>query len=192
MTRTIVKASRTLVDFLGSETTPMCEDLVARLKKDEGFYPLPYPDSEGHDTIGYGTKIDKGITKDEGELLLRFRLFKKIRRLESRLIRKRLHPPVIERALYNMAYQMGVAGVLKFKKTFALLDQGCYAEAAVEAADSEWYRKCTRRAKRVCALIVEGENWKLKNGQWEFRPPPAQPQGKGKRHANHARQQAKK
>ena len=49
----------------------MIEDsTIDSLKRDEGFMAKPYKDSEGLLTIGYGTLIEEGITKEEAELLL--------------------------------------------------------------------------------------------------------------------------
>ena len=50
------------------------EQTLARLKVEEGFRAKPYPDSRGVMTIGYGTNIGEGITRREGEYLLRERV----------------------------------------------------------------------------------------------------------------------
>ena len=47
----------------------MIEDsTIDSLKSDEGFVAKTYKDSEGLLTIGYGTLIEDGITKEEGVL----------------------------------------------------------------------------------------------------------------------------
>ncbi len=55
----------------------MPEQLVAMVKRWEGFSPVPYICPAGYWTIGYGQLCDKdhpAITKEEGEALLRHSL----------------------------------------------------------------------------------------------------------------------
>ena len=42
-------------------------NLLEDLKRDEGFSSLPYRDTEGLLTIGYGTLIQNGISEEEAE-----------------------------------------------------------------------------------------------------------------------------
>ena len=36
---------------------------VARLQIEEGFRSMPYQDTTGHWTVGFGTNLDAGITR---------------------------------------------------------------------------------------------------------------------------------
>lgn len=64
--------------------------------------------------------------------------------------------PVRQRAILNMAFQLGVDGVLKFRRMIAALDRGDYARAAIEALDSKWAKEDTpQRAARVAKSLYE-------------------------------------
>jgi len=62
-----------------------------------------------------------------------------------------------QNALANMAFQLGLDKLLKFKKTLDLLKTGRWDDAANEALDSDWARQVPNRAKRVTDMIRKGE-----------------------------------
>ena len=87
--------------------------VLADLKRDEGFRKKPYHDSLGLLTIGYGTLIENGITKQEGHLLLEYRL----RQCRDELLARWPgldFPPPVRRGLFNMAYNLGVPKLMRF------------------------------------------------------------------------------
>jgi lysozyme len=55
-----------------------------------------------------------------------------------------------------MAYQMGVDGVLKFKKMMIALQAENYEAAYKEALNSKWAQQTPERAQRVALLIRNG------------------------------------
>ena len=62
-------------------------------------------------------------------------------------------PADLRVALADMAYQLGVAGVLGFDRMIGALIVKDYPEAADEALDSAWARETPKRAERIAALI---------------------------------------
>ena len=54
----------------------------------------------------------------------------------------------------NMAYQMGVPGLLRFKKMLSALEAGDWKTAEKEALDSLWARQTPRRAREVASLLL--------------------------------------
>ena len=62
------------------------EALVEDLKRDEGWRKNLYQDSEGLWTIGYGTLLEDGISKEEGEFLLAYRMDKATDELTDRAL----------------------------------------------------------------------------------------------------------
>lgn len=131
--------------------------LLADLRRDEGWSASAYQDHLGFWTIGYGFLIDdrKGgfLPRQIGEAWLKYAA-------EARweaLVRARAwiedQPEDVQIALANMAYQMGVNGVLKFKKMLDALAIGDRQTAAIEALDSAWAQQTPERAKRVTDLI---------------------------------------
>ena len=56
--------------------------------------------------------------------------------------------------LINMSYQMGVAGVSRFKRMLNHLCAGEYPLAAEEARNSQWALQTPERAARVSAMLA--------------------------------------
>ncbi len=58
-------------------------------------------------------------------------------------------PDEAKKILINMAYNLGVNGLMKFKRMLDALEFEDYDEAANEMVDSVWYREVGKRAKRL-------------------------------------------
>ena len=129
----------------------LTDELVEDIKREEGFVAKVYLDGKRKKTIGYGTLLEDGISEVEAEMLLRHRLGLMAGELErSRVggVYKDLRP-LAQRAVLNMAYNMGVPRLLGFKRMWAALREGDYERAAVEALDSDYARELPARAGRV-------------------------------------------
>jgi len=59
------------------------------------------------------------------------------------------YPGEVQEILANMMFNMGRTRLSKFKNFNAALEQGDWAEAAVEGRNSLWYRQVTNRAERL-------------------------------------------
>lgn len=127
------------------------KQLIEEIKKNEGFVGTVYQDTLGFDTIGYGTKMP--ITEDEAEAILVMRLKAKIKELEKREPFTNELPLTVQEILAEMCYQMGVSGVLRFKKMWAALQSGDYNRAAIEMLDSRWAVQTPNRAKKLAAAM---------------------------------------
>ena len=126
------------------------EDLIA----EEGIRLKPYLCPAGKTTIGVGRNLDDvGITQDEAMEMLD----NDIERVKAQLAKALpwLQGDNVQRALGNMTFQMGLGGVLKFKKMLAALQVKDYTAARREALDSAWARQTPQRAKRVTDLIKD-------------------------------------
>jgi lysozyme len=128
------------------------------LKDDEGFRSTVYLDTEGRLTVGYGLCVDEavpgaGIAQDEAEMIARMRARKLLRAVGAAVAGFDDLPEPVQRALVNMAYQMGVEGLLGFKMMLTAIAVGDYATAADEGLDSKWARQTPNRAKKVTDLI---------------------------------------
>ena len=124
-----------------------------RLKTEEGFRSKPYSDSQGVLTIGYGTNIAEGITVKEAEWLLRNRLADTEGDLARRWAPYGEMPIGVRAALLNMAYQIGVTGLLEFHDMIAALRRQDWKAARTAARDSDWHRETPERAEAVIAGI---------------------------------------
>lgn len=136
--------------------------LTEDLRHDEGTVKsggkhVAYKDHLGYWTIGIGRLIDKnrggGLTNAEANYLLENDIERIINQLDEALPWLKAHPEPVQRALANMTFQMGLSGVLKFKKTLDLLRSYDYEGAANNAMRSKWARQTPKRAQRVTNLI---------------------------------------
>ena len=127
------------------------DSVVEELKKDEGFKGMPYDDTLGFPTIGYGTKLP--ITKEEAEILLRYRLNRKVDELSKEEPLFLELPQKAQEVIIKMSYQLGVGGVLKFKKMWAALRNRDFKKAAEEMLDSRWKEQTPNRAKRLADIM---------------------------------------
>lgn len=132
--------------------------IKAHLRAHEGCVLHAYQDHLGYWTIGYGRMIDErrggGISEAEAEQLLSNDVAFVIRSLEREAPFLHTLPEGVQHALVGMAYQMGVAGVMSFRRMWAALEQGDWELAAEEALHSRWAEQTPRRAHEVAAMIA--------------------------------------
>lgn len=138
-------------------------NLRDQLKRDEGTVLTEYKDHLGYSTIGTGRLIDKrkggGITQEEADYLLDNDIAKRQAELLRRAPWMAGLDPVRFGVMQNMAFQMGVDGLLGFKNTLAMVQAGDYAGAAVGMLNSKWAKQTPTRAERLSEQMRLGE-WK--------------------------------
>ena len=127
------------------------EHLIKSIKKNEGFRGESYKDTLGFDTIGYGTKLP--LSEYEAELILKSRLKDKIRELEKKEPFINELPTNKQEIIAEMCYQMGVNGVLNFKKMWLALKDFNFSLASVEMMDSKWAKQTFGRAYELSLLM---------------------------------------
>ena len=136
----------------------MIEDLLADLKRDEGFRSKPYLDTVGKVTIGYGRNLDDvGISEREGRFLLGNDLDVALGELDRNVPWWRAMPDPAQRGLANMCFNLGFPRLNGFRNMLAALEDGRYQDAAVAALDSRWARQEGDRAKRIASLYRQCE-----------------------------------
>ena len=129
------------------------EELKDWIRHGEGFDNMPYIDTVGKLTIGYGRNLqDNGISKDEAEYLLNNDVIRAIRDIEDYPWYQEA-PESTKRALVNMSFNLGLTRLLTFKKMIAALISHDYTKAALEALDSKWAKQIGDRAKDVALMI---------------------------------------
>lgn len=135
------------------------------LKFEEGYRAKPYYCSENYPTIGIGTKIGpKDAPLDHyvftvNEATAQCMLDAEVESILRQLVKLPWYLRLdADRAIIiqSMCYQMGVSGVLKFKKMIAALERDDYAEAARQALDSRWARQTRLRASRHAHVLEHG------------------------------------
>ena len=92
----------------------------------------------------------------EAERLLKLMIAKVTDQLEEAL-------PVINRlntvrqdVLINMTYNMGLVGLLKFKKMLLALEKKDYQKASIEMLDSKWKDDVGNRAQELATQMMTG------------------------------------
>jgi lysozyme len=128
--------------------------LIEHIKEEEGFRGTPYKDTLGYLTIGYGTKLP--LDEAEAELLLIHRLKKMQKQLHRRITElygEVQLPDKVWEILYHMSYQLGVQGVMNFKKMLRAIVNGNYIEASREMLDSKWALQTPNRAERLSTMM---------------------------------------
>lgn len=141
--------------------------LEGDLKSQEGYSSVPYWDTLGNLSVGYGCNLDSllaqsacrgcgidyanarktGVTQHQAECLLVFFMAQAVRDAVS------LVPGFwgicdgAQRAFANMSYNIGRSRLSKFHNLIAALDTGNYTEAARQMVDSDWYVQIPDRAR---------------------------------------------
>ena len=137
-----------MIDFAG---------VIEDLKRDEGWRATVYQDHLGFWTIGYGFLVDErkdaGLPLSIGEAWLEYALSKRWNDLTLQEPWINEQPQEVQRALANMCYQLGVAGLRKFRRMLSALQDGDRERAATEALDSKWAKQTPSRAHRVAGLL---------------------------------------
>lgn len=140
---------------------PLKAHLTKQLRRDEGEVLTAYKDSLGYLTIGVGRLIDKkrggGITAEESAYLLGNDIDRIDADLRSRLEWFAGLDEARQGACLNMAFQLGVEGLLEFERTLAAIRDGHYAHAANLALQSKWAKQTPERARRIARQIESGE-----------------------------------
>ncbi len=135
--------------------------MVAELRRDEGEVLHAYEDHLGYLTIGVGRLIDKaksgGISKEESAFLLANDIAWFMSELDTRLPWWRTLDGVRQRVLLNMAFNMGVEGLLKFTTTLKAVKEGRWDDAASGMIASKWAGQVGMRAVRLAKMMRTGE-----------------------------------
>ena len=133
------------------------DKMIEQLVDHEGLELHPYEDSLGIITIGVGRNLEeRGISEDEAFYLLA----NDIDIIWDELIKK--HPIVEDlddqrqMILLDMAFNMGVPRLGKFKKMWAAIEDGDMIEASKQALDSRWADQVGRRAERLAERLTSG------------------------------------
>jgi lysozyme len=65
---------------------------------------------------------------------------------------------VRQRVLVDMAFSMGVVGLLNFKRTLATIQAGDYQQAATMMLDSRWAKQVGQRVERLARMMATGKD----------------------------------
>lgn len=134
------------------------ERLRALLIRHEGVRLKPYKDTAGKTTIGCGRNLDDmGITHKEAMILLTndiVRVYEECRQAfpwfsELTDVRKMV--------IIDMAFNLGLTKLRKFRQMLSALGFGRYEMAAAAMLDSTWAQQVGQRATRLAKMMRTGE-----------------------------------
>jgi lysozyme len=128
--------------------------LAALLEKDEGVRLRPYLDTEDQLTIGIGRCLDtRGITLDEARYLLQNDIDECLADLEPLPWFQHLSD-IRQRVICAMRFNLGMAGLMAFKRMLVHLEAGRYTSAARELLNSEAARQTRGRYDRLATMMI--------------------------------------
>ena len=108
------------------------EQLKETITRHEGLRLDLYQCTANANTIGVGHNLDaKGISAAVAALMLE----------------------VVQEALVNLCFNMGIPRLMQFKKTLAYIQEGDYKKAANELLDSRYAHQVGYRAVEVAQMI---------------------------------------
>lgn len=134
---------------------PIEEQLILH----EGLRLKPYRCTAGKLTIGVGRNLDgKGISKEEALFLLRNDIVTVTTQLQKYdwYINA---DPIRRKVLIDMAYNLGITGLLQFRRMIAALERGDYENAADQMLDSRWAEQVGYRAVRLAEMMRSGRDY---------------------------------
>lgn len=144
------------------------EALICELTRDEGKRFVAYDDATGkpikpgsvvvgHVTIGVGRALDVNpLDEVEVRWLLNYGIDKTVASVIAQLPWASTLDDSRYRVLVNMAFNMGITGLLGFKNMLAAAKSGDYATAAAEMKSSKWYAQVGSRAERLADMMESG------------------------------------
>lgn len=136
-------------------------DVYEQLRREEGCVPHVYLDHLGFATLGVGRLVDKrkggGLTDDEIDYLLRNDVARCEDDLDKHLPWWRSLSEPRQAVLIGMRFQMGMTGLLGFRKALAEMERGDFTAAATHMLESRWATQTPGRAARMARQLSQNE-----------------------------------
>ena len=133
------------------------ENIIASLRREEGFRPHAYKDHLGYVTVGIGRCIEEGVgiglSLEEAEYLLMNDVRRCIGELGKALPWASSLDNQRKEVLVELAFQMGLPNLMKFKRMLAALKDGEFEKAAAELLDSKYAGQTPARSERYAKRI---------------------------------------
>lgn len=131
--------------------------LRAQLIRDEGLRLRAYRDPCGKTTIGVGRNLDdRGVTEDEAMFLLANDINEVVSEVSAAFPWTSNLNDARFAVLANMAFNMGLGGLLLFDRMLDALRNGDFETAACEMVQSRWACQVGARATRLAEQMRTG------------------------------------
>ena len=147
------------------------EIAVKLIKESEGFIPHEYLCPAKKLTQGYGRNlevhplsveetnelnVDGTVSEEVATKWLMKELLECEAKLKDNIIYKN-QSHVRKAVLLDMCFNIGYAGLMKFKKMWFALGNKDYAEASRQMKDSAWYTQVGNRSKRNVEIMASNQ-----------------------------------
>ena len=139
--------------------------LESRVCMDECYRAMPYLDTVGVATIGYGTTRildvpvtlnDPAITDAVARQILRQDLYTACMDAQALFVRFDDMDDVRQEVLANMAYNLGKTRLGDFAKMLHAAEILNYTEMAAQMKESKWFRQVGQRGLRLYYAMLNG------------------------------------
>lgn len=133
------------------------DSFKSRLILEEGFKLFPYPDTEGQLTIGVGRNLTaNGISQDEAAFMLEHDVVKVFNSCYKAFAWFHFLDDVRQEVILDMCFNLGIGGLLTFKKMLVSVENKDYELAAVEMLQSKWASQVHDRAIKLAEMMRTG------------------------------------
>ena len=129
-----------------TDVKALLQEEIDAICEEEGFREKVYKDHLGNDTFGHGLTW---ISEYESKMVVSHRVPGIVAQLIDQHPFLEEQPVEVVMILTHMAYQLGVAGVGKFRKMLEAIKDQDYPRAADEMLDSKWHKQTPNRANRL-------------------------------------------
>jgi len=127
------------------------------LIKHEGLSTQVYRDTVGKLSIGCGRNLDDvGISTDEAMVLLDNDINRIVAALTSHVACFGSLDATRQHVLVDLAYNVGIAGLLHFTKMLAAVEARDFVAAATEMLASRWAQQVPTRAEELAGMMQRG------------------------------------
>jgi lysozyme len=143
-------------------------NIVDQLLRDEGLRLKPYQDTVGKLTIGVGRNLDdKGISKEEAMYLLGGDISEVEVHLDKQLPWTKNLDRVRYYVLVNLAFNMGISGLLQFKRTLAAIKDQRWEDAATYLLESKYADQTDGKLDGIDGARALRLAEQLRTGEWQ-------------------------
>lgn len=137
--------------------------LIESIKVNEGFRANIYQCTAGVDTVGYGFNVNyleedelalnNGVVEPMTPEVAHKILELKLEKLKAALIREfswvEQKPVIVQEALLEMAYQLGIPKMKSFSQTLIYIKEDNYQQAAINLRKSKWAKQTPKRVENL-------------------------------------------
>jgi lysozyme len=128
--------------------------LRADLTRHEGVENIVYKCTAGYATIGVGHNLEtKPLSQAAIAQILTDDINDAVNDCQKAIIGFSGFPGSVQEALVNMAFNLGITGLLRFTNTLAYLEDHKWLAAADEMLDSKWADQVGNRAIEVSNMV---------------------------------------